>query len=125
MQLLPNLAGQPDDHVASTCKSDQQLALTVRCLPACLQACIPVVFSSAVSVKNHNEILRCFAVISEHVVNWRGCGVMGLVFYAVAAKGYSNKVVGFLLQKLELAQEKVRLATLDILKHVINSCSKC
>ncbi len=31
----------------------------------CLQACLPVILSSPVTVKNHNEILRCFAVISE------------------------------------------------------------
>ncbi len=31
-------------------------------------------------------------------------------------------MIAFLLQKLETTQEKVRMATLDILKHLINSC---
>ena len=35
---------------------------------------------------------------------------------------YSNQTVGFLLQKLDVAQEKVRVPTLEVLKHVINSC---
>ena len=30
-----------------------------------LQACIPLDMSSSVSVKNHNELLRCFAVLSK------------------------------------------------------------
>ncbi|CAI8027043.1 Maestro heat-like repeat-containing protein family member 1 [Geodia barretti] len=64
-------------------------------------ACVPVDSTSSTSIKNHNEILRCFAVT-------------GLI--------YSNHAVGFLLQKLEVAQEKVRVPTLEILKHIINSC---
>jgi len=40
------------------------------------------------------------------------------------AKVYSNRVVAFLLQKMEVNQEKVRLATLDVIKHLINSCGK-
>ena len=38
------------------------------------------------------------------------------------AKSHSNRVVAFLLQKLEVSQEKVRLATLNVIKHLINSC---
>lgn len=37
------------------------------------------------------------------------------------AKSHSNRVVAFLLQKLEVSQEKVRLATLNAIKHLINS----
>ncbi|CAI8027036.1 Maestro heat-like repeat-containing protein family member 1 [Geodia barretti] len=66
-------------------------------------ACVPVDSTSSTSIKNHNEILRCFAVT-------------GLI--------YSNHAVGFLLQKLEVAQEKVRVPTLEILKHIINSCDE-
>ena len=40
----------------------------------------------------------------------------------IAGLIYSNHAVGFLLQKLEVAQEKVRVPTLEILKHIINSC---
>lgn len=45
-------------------------------------------------------------------------------YFISIARGYSNRVVAFLLQKLEGNQEKIRLATLDILKHLINSCSE-
>lgn len=37
---------------------------------------------------------------------------------------YSNQTVGFVLQKLDVAQEKVRVPTLEVLKHVINSCGR-
>ena len=41
----------------------------MRCgLCCCCQACIPVSPGSAVSIKNHNEILRCFAVLSKLMV---------------------------------------------------------
>ena len=40
------------------------------------------------------------------------------------AKAFSNRVVAFLLQKMEVNQEKVRLATLDVIKHLINSCGE-
>ena len=40
-----------------------------------LQASIPVVMSNPVTVKNHNEILRCFAVISELFLLVCCCGV--------------------------------------------------
>ena len=45
-----------------------------------------------------------------------------MLHYDMIAKSNSNRVVAFLLQKLETNQEKIRLATLDILKHLINSC---
>lgn len=64
-------------------------------------ACIPMDMQNPMTVKNHNEILRCFAVIT---------------------KAHSNRVVAFLLQKLEHKDDKVRTATLDIIKHLINSC---
>lgn len=40
------------------------------------------------------------------------------------ARMYSNQTVGFLLQKLEVTQEKVRVPTLEIIKHVVNSCGR-
>ncbi|KAL5467301.1 hypothetical protein EMCRGX_G031509 [Ephydatia muelleri] len=65
-------------------------------------ACIPVNMANPVSMKDHNESLRCFAA---------------------ATKGYNEKIVSFLLSKLEVVQEKSRVPTLDIIKHLINSCS--
>lgn len=41
-----------------------------------------------------------------------------------AARGNSNRVVAFLLQKLENNQDKNRLSTLEIIKHLINSCGE-
>ena len=42
----------------------------------------------------------------------------------LTARMYSNQTVGFLLQKMEVAQEKVRVPTLEIIKHIINSCGE-
>lgn len=60
---------------------------------------------SAVAVnalnKNQIEILRCFAELAVR---------------------YSDKIVPFLIQKYELNNERVRIASLTILKHLINSC---
>ena len=39
------------------------------------------------------------------------------------ANGYSDKVISFLMAKLG-EKEKIRLPTLNILKHIINSCGK-
>ena len=33
-----------------------------------LQACVPVDMSNSTSIKNRNEILRCFAVTSEYTL---------------------------------------------------------
>lgn len=65
------------------------------------QGCAPVDGTNSVTIKNHNEVLRCFAV---------------------ACKTYSQRVVSFLLTKLEVNQEKVKAPTLEIIKHLINSC---
>lgn len=40
------------------------------------------------------------------------------------ARAHSNRVTAFLLQKMEINQEKVRLATLNVIKHLINSCGE-
>eukprot|EP00118_Oscarella_pearsei_P020078 m.216312 g.216312 ORF g.216312 m.216312 type:complete len:1058 (+) comp39860_c0_seq3:99-3272(+) len=63
-------------------------------------ACVPADFSNPVTVKNHNELLRCFNVLT---------------------KSYSDRVVGFLLTKLEIKEERSRIGTLEILKYLINS----
>jgi hypothetical protein len=59
-------------------------------------------FADPPSVKNHNEILRCF----EHL-----CQV------------FSTAVLTFLFLKTELKDDKIRIGTLLILKHLINSCN--
>ncbi|KAJ7383167.1 Mroh1p [Desmophyllum pertusum] len=57
-------------------------------------------FSNPISVKNHNEVLRCFSVLTPT---------------------FSDRVIAFLLQKLETNNEKTRIASLAIIKHLINS----
>jgi len=60
-------------------------------------------FADPPSVKNHNEVLRCF----EHL-----------------SQVFSQQILSFLFLKLEIKDEKIRIGTLQILKHLINSCGK-
>ncbi|RDD47071.1 Maestro heat-like repeat-containing protein family member 1 [Trichoplax sp. H2] len=64
------------------------------------QACAFADFGSTSSIKNHNEVLRCFAVIGPIT---------------------SNRLIQFLLNKLENPNDKIRIGTLNILKHIINA----
>ncbi|CAN0069578.1 unnamed protein product [Lampetra fluviatilis] len=66
------------------------------------QVCIPVDFSNNLAMKNHNEILRCFTVISRVI---------------------PDRLLAYLLQKLEQNNERNRIGTLIILKHLINSAA--
>ncbi|PIK38286.1 putative maestro heat-like repeat-containing protein family member 1 [Apostichopus japonicus] len=77
---------------------DPQLELILNQLHA--QACIPADFGSPMTVKNHNELLRCFAVL---------------------AVSFSDRVINFLLAKLEPNNERVRIGTLSIFRQLINS----
>lgn len=61
----------------------------------------PATLSS--NTKNQNELLRCFAEL---------------------AKRYSDKIVPFLVQKFEQKDEKMRISSLTVLKHLINSCDE-
>lgn len=63
-------------------------------------ACTLPDYSNPVSVKNHNEVLRCFSVLTPT---------------------FSDRVIAFLLQKLEMSNEKTRIASLAIIKHLVNS----
>ncbi|XP_077869460.1 maestro heat-like repeat-containing protein family member 1 [Saccoglossus kowalevskii] len=64
------------------------------------QCCVTPDYANPMTVKNHNEVLRCFAVMSQ---------------------SFCDRIITYLLQKLELANEKLRIGTLSILKHLINS----
>uniref|UniRef100_UPI00398F3C7F maestro heat-like repeat-containing protein family member 1 n=1 Tax=Pristiophorus japonicus TaxID=55135 RepID=UPI00398F3C7F len=66
------------------------------------QICAPLDYSNHVAIKNHNEALRCFTVL---------------------ARAYTDRLIAFLLQKLEVHNERVRIGTLTVLKHLINSAS--
>ncbi|XP_039177275.1 maestro heat-like repeat-containing protein family member 1 isoform X3 [Crotalus tigris] len=65
-----------------------------------LQLCAPLDSSLPFSLKNHNELLRCFTVL---------------------ATSFPDRLLGFLLPKLESSNEKTRVGTLTILRQIINS----
>ncbi|XP_055780685.1 maestro heat-like repeat-containing protein family member 1 isoform X2 [Salvelinus fontinalis] len=64
------------------------------------QVCAPVDYSNPVTVKNHNEVLRCFSIL---------------------ANTFPDRLVMFVLQKLENSNERIRMGSLAVLRHLINS----
>uniref|UniRef100_A0A8C7RJC2 Maestro heat-like repeat family member 1 n=1 Tax=Oncorhynchus mykiss TaxID=8022 RepID=A0A8C7RJC2_ONCMY len=65
-----------------------------------LQVCAPVDYSNPLTVKNHNEVLRCFSIL---------------------ANTFPDRLVMFVLQKLENSNERIRMGSLAVLRHLINS----
>ncbi|XP_066933993.1 maestro heat-like repeat-containing protein family member 1 [Clytia hemisphaerica] len=65
-----------------------------------VQVCVEPDYNNIQSVKNFNELLRCFQVLTQ---------------------AYSDRVVGFLQQKLEISNEKSRTSTISVFKHLVNS----
>lgn len=65
------------------------------------QICSLPDYSSPSSARNYNEVLRCFAVLTPV---------------------YPNRLISFLLQKLENGNEAFRIGSITVLKHLINSC---
>ncbi|XP_036821777.1 maestro heat-like repeat-containing protein family member 1 isoform X1 [Oncorhynchus mykiss] len=64
------------------------------------QVCAPVDYSNPLTVKNHNEVLRCFSIL---------------------ANTFPDRLVMFVLQKLENSNERIRMGSLAVLRHLINS----
>ncbi|XP_034409167.1 maestro heat-like repeat-containing protein family member 1 isoform X2 [Cyclopterus lumpus] len=64
------------------------------------QVSTPVDYSNAPTVKNHNEVLRCFSLL---------------------ANSFPDRMVMFVLQKLENSNERNRMGSLAVLRHLINS----
>lgn len=64
------------------------------------QICAPVDYSNPPTVKNHNEILRCFTIL---------------------ANTFPDRMLVFVLQKLENSNERNRVGSLAVLRHLINS----
>ncbi|ESO87809.1 hypothetical protein LOTGIDRAFT_234834 [Lottia gigantea] len=64
------------------------------------QMFIAIDYTNPLSIKNHNEVLRCFTIL---------------------ARAYSGKLVGILLSRLENNNEKTKIGILSIFKHLINS----
>ncbi|XP_069771217.1 maestro heat-like repeat-containing protein family member 1 isoform X2 [Narcine bancroftii] len=67
-----------------------------------LQVCAPLDYNNHLAIKNHNELLRCFTVL---------------------AFPYTDRLIAFLLQKLEVHNERVRIGALSVVKHLVNSAS--
>ncbi|KAM6935903.1 maestro heat-like repeat-containing protein family member 1 isoform 2-T2 [Lycodopsis pacificus] len=64
------------------------------------QVSAPVEYSNPPTVKNHNEVLRCFSLL---------------------ANSFPDRLVMFVLQKLENSNERNRMGSLAVLRHLINS----
>ncbi|XP_072169220.1 maestro heat-like repeat-containing protein family member 1 [Diadema setosum] len=64
------------------------------------QVCVPADYTNPMGLKNHNEVRRCFSVL---------------------AKSFPDRVVTFLLTKLDNNNERIRIGTLAVFKQLINS----
>ncbi|KAM9310205.1 maestro heat-like repeat-containing protein family member 1 isoform 2-T2 [Pholidichthys leucotaenia] len=64
------------------------------------QVSAPIDYNNPPTIKNHNEVLRCFSVL---------------------AISFPDRLVMFVLQKLENSNERSRLGSLAVLRHLINS----
>ncbi|XP_018618550.2 maestro heat-like repeat-containing protein family member 1 isoform X3 [Scleropages formosus] len=64
------------------------------------EVCAPVDYSNPPTVKNHNEVLRIFSVL---------------------ANTFPDRLIVFVLQKLENNNERNRMGSLAVLRHLINS----
>ncbi|KAF6714412.1 Maestro heat-like repeat-containing protein family member 1 [Oryzias melastigma] len=64
------------------------------------QVCSPVDYNDPPTVKNHNEILRSFSLL---------------------VNSFPDRLVMFVLQKLENSNERSRMGSLAVLRHLINS----
>uniref|UniRef100_A0A3B3QI32 Maestro heat like repeat family member 1 n=1 Tax=Paramormyrops kingsleyae TaxID=1676925 RepID=A0A3B3QI32_9TELE len=64
------------------------------------EVCAPVDYSNPPTVKNHNEVLRCFSIL---------------------ANTFPDRLIVFVLQKLENNNERNRMGSLAVLRHLINS----
>ncbi|XP_052059790.1 maestro heat-like repeat-containing protein family member 1 isoform X2 [Mytilus californianus] len=63
----------------------------------------PPDYKNPQSIKNHNEVLRCLAII---------------------ARSFSGKLTGILLSKLESGNEKMKIGMLTVFKHLINAATE-
>ncbi|XP_069322862.1 maestro heat-like repeat-containing protein family member 1 isoform X4 [Eulemur rufifrons] len=66
------------------------------------QICVPVESSSPLVISNQKEVLRCFTVLA--------CCTPG-------------RLLAFLLPRLDTSNERLRVGTLQVLRHVINSAA--
>lgn len=64
--------------------------------------CALVDYSQPHSLRNHNELLRCFATLTKY---------------------FNEPVIAFILQKLENNNANIKSGALATLKHIINACT--
>ncbi|XP_051827268.1 maestro heat-like repeat-containing protein family member 1 isoform X3 [Antechinus flavipes] len=89
---------------ASVNMGSRTLEVQVDMLLAALhpQICAPVDSLNPLVIKNHNEVLRCFTIL---------------------ACSFPDRLLAFLLPKLENSNERIRVGTLHIMRQIINSAS--
>ncbi|XP_073855858.1 maestro heat-like repeat-containing protein family member 1 isoform X13 [Macaca fascicularis] len=66
------------------------------------QICVPVESSSPLVMSNQKEVLRCFTVL---------------------ASSLPDRLLAFLLPRLDTSNERTRVGTLQVVRHVINSAA--
>ncbi|XP_028634702.1 maestro heat-like repeat-containing protein family member 1 isoform X3 [Grammomys surdaster] len=84
--------------------SSRTLEVQLDALLAALHAqiCVPVESSSPLVMNSQKEVLRCFTVLA-------GCS--------------PDRLLAFLLPRLDTSNERLRVGTLQILRHIINSAA--
>ena len=95
-------------------------------------------YSSPSTVKNHNELLRCFSALCKYYFsqiikldNFYCCNdfdntiiLRKICYFGFAAKSFADKLIAFLLVKLEVTNDRTRIGTLSIFRHLVNSSGK-
>ncbi|KAL4629859.1 maestro heat-like repeat-containing protein family member 1, partial [Arapaima gigas] len=66
------------------------------------QVSAPVDYNNPSTLKNHNEVLRCFSIL---------------------ASTFPDHLIAFLLQRLESSSEHSRVGSLAVLRHLVNTSS--
>uniref|UniRef100_A0A452V533 Maestro heat like repeat family member 1 n=1 Tax=Ursus maritimus TaxID=29073 RepID=A0A452V533_URSMA len=100
-KLLPGVLALYKKHAETFHVSKQRSPVTVVSCPL-EQICVPVESSSPLVVSNQKEVLRCFTVL------------------ACCAP---DRLLAFLLPKLDASNERTRVGTLQVVRHVINSAA--
>ncbi|XP_018587460.2 maestro heat-like repeat-containing protein family member 1 [Scleropages formosus] len=66
------------------------------------QVSAPLDYNNPSTLKNHNEVLRCFSIL---------------------ASAFPHRLIAFLLQRLESSGERNRVGSLAVLRHLVNTSS--
>merc|ERR1719186_2384428 len=108
LQLYKKLAPSLGSSLEITLCLSQLLDLTTGTSPAMLepvfntmfqQVCFPPDYSVPSTVKNHNEILRCYDTMMKH---------------------FPGKLVSGLLTKVDNSEERIKIGALTVVRHLLN-----